>query len=639
MKIFRPNILALPVLFLLATVSLSACSFSLAQDVIPPPGAVPPQEAQPAATTVTGPIYPVVAPNTAEGAVIYAEKCAPCHGDSGLGDGPRASQLSFPVAALGDPQVARSSTPAEWFMMVTEGNLERFMPPFNSLTDRQRWDVVAYAFSLSHPAELDEQGRALYEANCANCHGLGGLGDGVDAAGSQPRSFKDQEYMAAFSDQALFDAITAGVAPGMPAYSQLSEDERWALAAYVRTFTLTTSGELTAVVTPDQSGTPAEASGEATPETLATDTAAQPVMGEVQVEARTSTGGSLPDDALVTLYAFDEMSLVFTTTQATRQGDIFTFSGIELPAQRAFIASTDYMGSTYGSDVATVDDPTQPLKLSVIAYETTTDSSGLIIDRLHMFLDFATEGKVQVVQLYLISNPTDRTIIGSEPGAGVVNFSLPEGYENLQFQDGVLGDRYLEIPGGFADTQSVRAGITDYQVLVAFELPYKNKLTMEQIINHTMTSAVLLLPENGVKLKSDALLDAGSRDVQGTPYKMFTGTPLAAGDALSIELSGRPGGGLPVLSSPESRNSLLIGLVALGVVLVIAGLLLFRRERHARDEELEEEELEEDDLDDSDSLMDAIIALDDMFKAGELPEEAYQQRRAELKRRLEEHLE
>ena len=36
--------------------------------------------------------------------------------------------------------------------------------------------------------------------------------------------------------------------------------------------------------------------------------------------------------------------------------------------------------------------------------------------------------------------------------------------------------------------------------------------------------------------------------------------------------------------------------------------------------------------------MDAIIALDDLYRAGDLPEEAYQQRRAELKAKLKELL-
>jgi hypothetical protein len=257
-----------------------------------------------------------------------------------------------------------------------------------------------------------------------------------------------------------------------------------------------------------------------------------------------------------------------------------------------------------------------------------------------MFFDFSAADKVQVVQLYLMSNPTDKTITSVEPGGSVITFTLPEGYENLQFQDGILGERYLEIPGGFADTQSVQSGVTDYQVLVAFDLPYKNKLTMQQVINHTLSSAVVLLPQNGVKLKSDAMVDAGTRDVQGTPYQMFTGTSMAAGSELKIELSGKPGGGLSFLSNPETRNSLLVGLGALGLVLILAGLWLFRRERLAKKEALElDEELEDDDLEDADSLMDAIIALDDLYKNGELPEDAYQQRRAEFKRRLEEIME
>jgi hypothetical protein len=32
--------------------------------------------------------------------------------------------------------------------------------------------------------------------------------------------------------------------------------------------------------------------------------------------------------------------------------------------------------------------------------------------------------------------------------------------------------------------------------------------------------------------------------------------------------------------------------------------------------------------------LDAIVALDDLYQAGELPETAYQQRRADLKERL-----
>ena len=42
--------------------------------------------------------------------------------------------------------------------------------------------------------------------------------------------------------------------------------------------------------------------------------------------------------------------------------------------------------------------------------------------------------------------------------------------------------------------------------------------------------------------------------------------------------------------------------------------------------------------DDPDALMDAIIALDDLYQAGDLPEQAYRERREAMKARLKEVL-
>ncbi|HJW90315.1 MAG TPA: c-type cytochrome, partial [Anaerolineales bacterium] len=80
---------------LLSLLLLSACSFSLAADVTPPPGSNV-QVSQPTQAPLTGPLYPLVPPNPANGAAIYADKCAPCHGLTGQGDGPQASQLPNP---------------------------------------------------------------------------------------------------------------------------------------------------------------------------------------------------------------------------------------------------------------------------------------------------------------------------------------------------------------------------------------------------------------------------------------------------------------------------------------------------------------------------------------------------------------
>lgn len=216
---------------------LTACNISLAADVTPPPNYRPPVEVTEPAP-VSGPVYPVLPPSAADGEAIFADKCAPCHGDAGLGDGPQAVQLPTDVTPIGNPNVARMAKPSDWYQVVTQGKIDSFMPPFRSLTDRERWDVVAYSFSLSMPDSRIEAGRELYEQNCAACHGDQGMGNGPEAAAGIP-DFTHPKFMAANTTQDFFQVITEGVPPGMPGFGDsLNEDERWVLSDYVRYLTI-----------------------------------------------------------------------------------------------------------------------------------------------------------------------------------------------------------------------------------------------------------------------------------------------------------------------------------------------------------------------------------------------------------------
>ena len=132
-----------------ATVGLLIGGCSLAGDVTPPPALATAQMAAPAEAPTPAPITPPnTQPDIAAGALIYAEKCAACHGLEGLGDGELANGLAFAPAPLGDPEFASAADPIGWYRAVTIGNLDRLMPGFVSLTDQQRWDVVGYALSL-----------------------------------------------------------------------------------------------------------------------------------------------------------------------------------------------------------------------------------------------------------------------------------------------------------------------------------------------------------------------------------------------------------------------------------------------------------------------------------------------------------
>ncbi len=169
---------------------LAGCSFTLAADITPPPDYVPPSP-----MPTLGPAYPASAPDLQDGAAIFADKCMPCHGGTGLGDGPQSMQLPVTVPGLGLAQVAGAAAPADWFKTVSQGNMDRFMPPFaGSLSDQQRWDVVAYALTLHVPSGDLARGQALVQNGCPDC----------------PAAFSDQKKMAALSEEGLVAALESG---------------------------------------------------------------------------------------------------------------------------------------------------------------------------------------------------------------------------------------------------------------------------------------------------------------------------------------------------------------------------------------------------------------------------------------------
>lgn len=83
---------------------------------------------------------------------------------------------------------------------------------------------------------------ALYQNHCAACHGMEGRGDGPLAANLQPtpNNFHDTRRQFQRSLYGLYNTITMGVdGTGMQGFTQLSDEERWALAFLVGSFPFT----------------------------------------------------------------------------------------------------------------------------------------------------------------------------------------------------------------------------------------------------------------------------------------------------------------------------------------------------------------------------------------------------------------
>jgi mono/diheme cytochrome c family protein len=79
------------------------------------------------------------------GQKVFAERCAPCHGETGGGDGPAAAALSPKPRNFRDPDFWRGRTAVQLELVVKNGKPGTLMAPFaGALSDAEIHAVVGY---------------------------------------------------------------------------------------------------------------------------------------------------------------------------------------------------------------------------------------------------------------------------------------------------------------------------------------------------------------------------------------------------------------------------------------------------------------------------------------------------------------
>lgn len=97
--------------------------------------------------------------------------------------------------------------------------------------DDQKGKVAPFLFT----PDMQKQGENLYNKNCASCHGVPGKDNWVKQLSPPPGDLA-QGKAQGNSDGEMFYKFTVGKAP-MPEFRNiLSEEERWWVIAYLRTF-------------------------------------------------------------------------------------------------------------------------------------------------------------------------------------------------------------------------------------------------------------------------------------------------------------------------------------------------------------------------------------------------------------------
>ena len=362
---------------------------------------------------------------------------------------------------------------------------------------------------------------------------------------------------------------------------------------------------------------------------------AQPSVVVIDGTMTVASGAAIPDGTIATLLLYDASSGQVTQTLTTPilPDGKYEFTNIPADTNTVFLVTVDYNGVTYDSVPTHFDGTLFVFDMPITVYDTTGDLSVLTVTQAHLQFDFSTAGQVQVMVLYVISNTGGNAVIVPSDGTSVPFIQIPEGAASVQYQLAQSSSPLMSATNGFA---LLPGSDKQYGIITTFNLPYTNRLIYTQQFSLPVSSATIIVPE-GVRVSSDQLTDAGTQTSTGTTYHLYQGSSLASGSTLILTISGMPGDKAGFVL--DQRTWLMIGVGALGLILIGLGIFLFLRDRRLRklEEEFDgdEEEGDEDALgDDRESIMDAIIALDDQYKAGDISKEAYEKRRDELKERL-----
>jgi mono/diheme cytochrome c family protein len=147
-------------------------------------------------------------------------------------------------AEVTDATQRRTLAPVDAFQRLRDD------PANAGLSDDDVWNLVAWAWLKDVKPNALARAETLFARDCAACHGLDGKGGGPAGVGlpgmrkmdptmpKGPANFTDAGTMLAASDVLLQGKLLrGGMGTGMPEFGSLySDEEQWAMIAYLRTF-------------------------------------------------------------------------------------------------------------------------------------------------------------------------------------------------------------------------------------------------------------------------------------------------------------------------------------------------------------------------------------------------------------------
>jgi hypothetical protein len=338
-----------------------------------------------------------------------------------------------------------------------------------------------------------------------------------------------------------------------------------------------------------------------------------------------TTGDPVTTGIEVHLIGIDDQALALTESTTTDAVGEFTFDNLEIVPDRIFGAYAEYHGVEYFSEGRHFSDDEAVIDLLLIVYEATSDTTSVHVDRLHLIFDFTVDRSVEVMEVWVLSNQGNQTVAPIEDLEGT-EYILPSGFSDLRFFNEMASERrFLITDRGFYDRGPLRP-VEGTELVFSFTLPFKRRLDFAQPMSYPVSAIVILMPENDPTVDANGLQDLGIADIGGTRRRIYNLSPISAGDAIELRLSGGPS----TSGGEVTKIGLIIGVALFGLALIVAGVWWHRIRVRVGAQELAGEGIPSD----REHLLRAIADLDDSFEAGMISEDEYRPRRQTLKQQI-----
>jgi high-affinity iron transporter len=104
------------------------------------------------------------APDLAQGATLYEQQCAVCHGSAGKGDGPVGVRLSPPPVNFTAQARADQRSTLSLYEVITQGVQGTPMASYGkTLSATSRWDLAYYIGTLAYPQGRSESAARFWQ--------------------------------------------------------------------------------------------------------------------------------------------------------------------------------------------------------------------------------------------------------------------------------------------------------------------------------------------------------------------------------------------------------------------------------------------------------------------------------------------